>query len=233
MLVTQSYPTLCNPKDGSPPGSSVQGILQARILEWVAIPFSRGSSGLRDQTPLHSRQTLRSEPREDINARSHICLLDHASMQVCLIYIKFPLTPISSKYSNWWKWEGGMWEIVYMGQGEVIVFPQSIRQSYVKMLPGYYVLWGIKYFCMITDSMPALPKPIPWGIVSVLLQSIFLSPLFHPLLWETNCCSDIENFTISPKVTASYFFPFKEYFGGTSLYFYFLLYTYIANSFFF
>ena len=36
----QSCPTLCNPKDGSPPGSSVPGILQARVLEWVAIAFS-------------------------------------------------------------------------------------------------------------------------------------------------------------------------------------------------
>ena len=40
----QSCPTLCNPMDDSPPGSSVHGILQARILEWVAVPFSRGSS---------------------------------------------------------------------------------------------------------------------------------------------------------------------------------------------
>ena len=36
----QSYPTLCDPIDGSPPGSPVHGILQARILEWVAISFS-------------------------------------------------------------------------------------------------------------------------------------------------------------------------------------------------
>ena len=35
---------LCNPRDCSPPSSSVHGILQARILEWVVIPFSRGSS---------------------------------------------------------------------------------------------------------------------------------------------------------------------------------------------
>ena len=42
--------TLCDPIDGSPPGSSVPGILQARILEWIAIPFSRGSSQPRDQT---------------------------------------------------------------------------------------------------------------------------------------------------------------------------------------
>ena len=39
-LLIQSWPSLCDPVDCSPPGSSVQGILQARILEWVAIPFS-------------------------------------------------------------------------------------------------------------------------------------------------------------------------------------------------
>ena len=44
VLVAQSCPTLCDFMDYSPPGSSVHGILQARILEWVAIPFSRGSS---------------------------------------------------------------------------------------------------------------------------------------------------------------------------------------------
>ena len=42
--------TLSNPMDCSPPGSSVHGILQPRIQEWVAIPFSRGSSQLRDWT---------------------------------------------------------------------------------------------------------------------------------------------------------------------------------------
>ena len=42
--LAQLCPILCNPIDCSPPGSSVHGILQARILEWVAIPFLRGSS---------------------------------------------------------------------------------------------------------------------------------------------------------------------------------------------
>ena len=50
VLVTQSYPTLCDPKDCSSPGSSVHGIIQERILQWVAIPFSRRSSRPRDQT---------------------------------------------------------------------------------------------------------------------------------------------------------------------------------------
>ena len=46
----QSCPTLCNPMDCSPWGSSVHGILQTRILEWVAMPSSRGSSQPRDWT---------------------------------------------------------------------------------------------------------------------------------------------------------------------------------------
>ena len=46
----QLCPTLCDLMDYSPPASSVHGILQARILEWVAISFSRGSSRLRDGT---------------------------------------------------------------------------------------------------------------------------------------------------------------------------------------
>ena len=48
--VAQSCPTLCNPMDCSPPGSSVHAILQARILEWVAISFSSGSFRPRDWT---------------------------------------------------------------------------------------------------------------------------------------------------------------------------------------
>ena len=47
---TQSCPTLCDHTDCSPPGSSVHGILQARILEWVDILFSRGPSWPRNQT---------------------------------------------------------------------------------------------------------------------------------------------------------------------------------------
>ena len=40
----QSRPTLCDPIDGSPPGSSVPGILQTRTMEWVAISFSKSKS---------------------------------------------------------------------------------------------------------------------------------------------------------------------------------------------
>ena len=48
--VAQLCLTLCNPMDYILPGSSIHGIFQARVLEWVAISFSRGSSPPRDQT---------------------------------------------------------------------------------------------------------------------------------------------------------------------------------------
>ena len=62
--VAQSCLTFCDPMDCSPPGSFVQGILQARILEWAAIPFSRGSSQARDRTQDFCMQadSLPSEP---------------------------------------------------------------------------------------------------------------------------------------------------------------------------
>ena len=49
ILCDSLCPTLCNTMDCSPPGSTIHGILQARILEWVAIPFSRGSSQPRNR----------------------------------------------------------------------------------------------------------------------------------------------------------------------------------------
>ena len=64
VLVTQSCPTLCDPMVCGPPGSSVHGILQAEVLEWVAIPCSRGSSQPRDQSwsPALWVDSLPSEP---------------------------------------------------------------------------------------------------------------------------------------------------------------------------
>ena len=59
--ITLSRLTLCNPLAQSLPGSTIRGILQARVLGWVAIAFSRGSSRPRDQTQfslIAGRQTL-------------------------------------------------------------------------------------------------------------------------------------------------------------------------------
>ena len=55
----QLCPTLCDPVDCSPSGSSVHGLLQARVLEWVAISFSRGIFPTQGSNPgLHCGQTL-------------------------------------------------------------------------------------------------------------------------------------------------------------------------------
>ena len=67
----QSYPILCKPMHCNLPGSSVHGILQARILEWVAMPSCRGSSQLRDQTRVSyvsfiGRQVLANPPTRAI-----------------------------------------------------------------------------------------------------------------------------------------------------------------------
>ena len=50
VLVAQSWPTICHPMDSIPAGSFVHRTLQAKILEWIAVSFSRGSSWPRDQT---------------------------------------------------------------------------------------------------------------------------------------------------------------------------------------
>ena len=63
--VAQSCPTLCNPTGSSLPGTCVHGIFQARVLQWVAISFSRGSSGPRDWTQVShiaGKNALPSEP---------------------------------------------------------------------------------------------------------------------------------------------------------------------------
>ena len=58
--VAQSCPTLCDPMDSSLPGSAIHGIFQARILEWAAISFSRGSS--QPGSPELQTDALPSEP---------------------------------------------------------------------------------------------------------------------------------------------------------------------------
>ena len=69
VLATYLSLTLYDPMDCSLPGSSVHGILQARILEWVAISFSRGSSPPRDQTWFS--YTAGGTTREALNNNAH------------------------------------------------------------------------------------------------------------------------------------------------------------------
>ena len=71
----QLCPILCSPMDCSPPGSSVHGISQARILEWVAIPFSMGSSQPRDRAHVsYISCTGRRVLHHQCHLRSHLKL---------------------------------------------------------------------------------------------------------------------------------------------------------------
>ena len=83
-LVTQSCLTLCDPMVYSPPGSSVHGILQERVLEWVAMPSSRGSSlpGIEPRSP---------------NLQAIFCLPSHQRSPRILEWVAYPF----SRESSW------------------------------------------------------------------------------------------------------------------------------------
>ena len=101
MLVTQSCPALCNPMDCSLPGSSVHEILQARILEWIAISFYRGSSWPRDQTWVSCMQA-------DALPSELLLLLSHFSrVQLCAtLWTVAHQAPPSLGFSRQEHWSG-------------------------------------------------------------------------------------------------------------------------------
>ena len=99
VLVMQSCPTLCDPMDCSPLSSSVHGILQARVLEWIAIPFSRWSSLPRDRTQVSCVSStadwfLTSEPLRELLCGRTLSL----TLELCFYQLWEPpgfLLPIS------------------------------------------------------------------------------------------------------------------------------------------
>ena len=109
----QSCPTLCDPMDYSLPGSSIHGIFQARILEWIAIVFSGGSSRPRDRTRgsqvscagrqmLDHSGHLGSPDLPSTQVPLHSSLPDHAFFQlqtVCLPVSLFQEEPVCHAHS--------------------------------------------------------------------------------------------------------------------------------------
>ena len=91
--VAQLCPTLCDPVDCSPPGSSIHGTLQARILEWVAISFSRVSSRPGDQT-LVSRIVGRLYQLSHQESQNNHILLFH------FVYLLLVNTCVHNSYSG-------------------------------------------------------------------------------------------------------------------------------------
>ena len=102
----QSCPTLCDPMDCRPPGSSVHEILQARILDWVAMPFSGEPSWPRDQTRVSGiaeRSLLLGSRGEPVNSLYriplhfivfvHFLYTSRCCLNTCLCFMVFPTNP--------------------------------------------------------------------------------------------------------------------------------------------
>ena len=102
--VAQSCLTLSDPMDCSPPGNSVHGVFQARVLEWGAIAFSRESSGPRDQiwvSHMWADSLLSEPPGKDLitDEREHWCLYglnQHTMVSLNLTRRKGPFSLLSS-----------------------------------------------------------------------------------------------------------------------------------------
>ena len=100
---SQSCPTLCDPMDCSLPGSSVHGILQARILEWVAISFSRGSSCPRDRTQV---SCIAGRRFTIWGTRKAIRLLGEISITLDMQVTPSLLQKATRNWrTSWWRWK--------------------------------------------------------------------------------------------------------------------------------
>ena len=108
VLVAQLCLTLCDPTDYSPPGFFVHGILQASILEWIAVPFSRGSSRPRNRTPvscinqqilyhLSCREVLKWKSLNGVWPCDPMDYTDHWILQARIL--EWVALPFSSGYS--------------------------------------------------------------------------------------------------------------------------------------
>ena len=99
----QSCLTRCDPMDCSPPGSLVHGILQARILEWVAIPSSRRLSQSRDRTPVSCVSCIAG------NFFYHWATREAPPGKYCILNL-YAIIQLPNLYSKYWQLQGGIYK---------------------------------------------------------------------------------------------------------------------------
>ena len=141
--ITQSCPTLCNPVNCSPPGSSVLGILQPRILEWVAISFSRGTSQPRNRTQVSYIAGRRSENLW-IFCLTHLCWISPVRLGVellaqdmCILSSgRFLLSGFSKWFHQLCTFMSNLWGLLYL--------PPIFRIRRLKLLP---IWWMCAFYC--------------------------------------------------------------------------------------
>ena len=139
-MCAQVCPTLCDPIDCNPPGFSVHGIISARILEWVAIPFSRVSSwpGIKS-TSLVSPGLGRTHIELYWNTKNRTRVIFRATWIHCYL--------VESKKKNyifcWLKLTASFFKICsrYIDEIKLLVLQE------VKLLQNLILFWNIKFPC--------------------------------------------------------------------------------------
>ena len=139
VLFAQTCPALCNPTDYSPSGSSVIGILQVRILKFVAIPFCRGSSQLRDLirvSPFHPSRSSKSTKLNSLCYRAaifYINMLDSFEFMTFIVNTllwrvklhTFPLKGITCICSSWQlTWMNSNCQLCFLGRN--VTFTEAL-----------------------------------------------------------------------------------------------------------
>ena len=137
----QSCPALCNLMDCSPPGTSAHGILQARILEWIAMPSSRGSSQPRDWTLVSCIQAVTLPPgklKSVIHTYIYPFSFELPSIWVTTVWIEFPML-----YSRFSLVIYFIHSTVYMGLCEFFFFwLKYIKNTHIHKINNHEILIG-------------------------------------------------------------------------------------------
>ena len=147
----QLCPTLCNSTDCNPPGSFVHGIRRARILDWVAVPSSRGSSWLRDQTCVSyvsctGRWTLYHERHFSSFAQSCLTLCDPMNRSTPDLPVPHQLRSYRSyipyfTYSFIYWWHLGNFHLLAMMNKHIFNFNRCWQMLF-KNAMLWELLWG-------------------------------------------------------------------------------------------
>ena len=190
--VAQSCPTLCYPVECSPPGSSVYGIFHARILEWVAVSFSRGSSQPRDRTQVScitgrcfnlwaTREALGHMVVLFLVFKESSILFSIVTVSICSYHISHGKAHFSPST---------LWELLWLLFGHYV------------MTSSFDTLWTIACQAPLSMELPrqqhwiGLPFPSPGDLPdpgikpsSPLLAGRFFTtePQGKSILWENRC----------------------------------------------
>ena len=163
VLFTQSCPILCDPMNCSPPGFSVHGILKARILEWIAIPFSRGSAQLSDWTrvSLIAGRVFTVWVTREVHI--DFCFFLEFLCFFCDPEYDCNLISGSSDFSK---------SSLYIWKFSVHILLKPILKDFEHNLAGMWnecnciVIWAFFGIAFLWDWNEKCPFPVPWPLLS-------------------------------------------------------------------